>query len=62
MLHYELPDIEQPGQVLQSSVILDGFSHLGEKVTFKLSVCQCYCFHTRGFSFLSKHRKRFQDK
>lgn len=41
MLHYELPDIEQPGQVLQSSVILDGFNHLGEKVTLKLSICHC---------------------
>ena len=41
VLHYELPDIEQPGQVLQSSVILDGFNHLGETVTFKLSVCHC---------------------
>ena len=39
MLHYELPDIEQPGQVLRSSVILDGFNHLGETMTFKLSVC-----------------------
>ena len=38
MLQYELPDIEQPGRVLQSSVILDGFNHLGEKVTFKQSV------------------------
>lgn len=41
MLHYELPDIEQPGQVLQSWVILDGFNHLGETVTFKLIVCHC---------------------
>lgn len=36
VLQSELPDIEQPGKVLQSSVILDGFSPLGEKVTVEL--------------------------
>lgn len=41
MLHYALPDIEQPEQMLRGLVILDGFNHLGEKVTLKLTVCRC---------------------
>lgn len=56
MLQYELPDIEQPGQVLQSSVILDGFHHLGKRVieSVKLSIASPVASKHVHFSFLTK--------
>lgn len=36
VLQYEHPDIEQAGQA-QSSVILEGFHHLGKMVTVMMS-------------------------